>query len=168
MNTTIMELEQYKEQKITIFHQAFGSGTFLGTLKNAFKNVKGEFVIDIIPYKCRKIKRINLMTTDFVIYEGYKTLYFARGGMGLPKYQYFKMINEYNYPIIFKHCEIEGVMYKGYAIIKENYHNQYAIMINNGCYHFDTIEKGKEYIDAFEIEEEKRNEEWRQRNKKVV
>lgn len=166
MNRPIKELEQYKGQKITIFHQAFGSGTFLGTLQNAIVEDNGDIVFYIIPYKCRKVKRINLMKTNFVVYEDYKHLYFARGGMGLPDYQYFKMINEYKYQILFKHCNINGVMYKGYPIIKENYNGKYTIMINDGGYQFDTIEDGKKYVDAFEIEEQKRIEEWRKRNKK--
>ena len=47
-----------------IFHQAFGSGTYLGVLQNAVVNDKGEYIIDIIPYRCRKVRRINLMKTN--------------------------------------------------------------------------------------------------------
>ena len=162
----IKELEKYKGQKITIFHQAFGSGTFLGTLQNAYRNDKGEYIIDIIPYRCRKAKRINLMKTNFVIYEDYREIHFARGGMGLPNYEYFKKICTLKYPMIFKHCDIEGEVYKGYSITKESYSNTYGLIIGGGGYHFNSIEEAKEYIDKFEIEEEKRIAEWRERNKK--
>lgn len=166
MSKIIKELEQYKGQKVTIFHQAFGSGTYLGVLQNAVVNDKGEYIIDIIPYRCRKARRINLMKTNFVIYEDYKEIHFARGGMGLPDYVYFKMICELKFSLIFKHCDIEGEVYKGYSIIKENYSGKYIILINDGGYKFDTIEDGKKYVDAFEIEEQKRIAEWRERNKK--
>ena len=100
MSKIIKELEQYKGQKITIFHQAFGSGTYLGVLQNAVVNDKGEYIIDIIPYRCRKARRINLMKTNFVIYEDYKEIHFARGGMGLPDYVYFKMICELKFSLL--------------------------------------------------------------------
>ena len=57
-------------------------------------------------------------------------------------------------------------MYKGYPIIRENYSGKYTILIGDGGYQFDTIEDGKKYVDAFEIEEQKRIAEWRERNKK--
>ncbi len=166
MSKIVKELEAYKGQKITIFHQAFGSGTYLGTLQNAVVNDKGEYIIDIIPYRCRKTKRINLMKTNFVIYEDYKDIYFARGGMGLPDYVYFKMICQLKFPLIFKHCDIEGEVYKGYSITKQNYSNTYGLIIGDGGYNFNTIEEAKDYIDKFEIEEQKRIEEWKKRNKK--
>ena len=63
---------------------------------------KGEYIIDIIPYRCRKARRINLMKTNFVIYEDYKEIHFARGGMGLPDYVYFKMICHCSRPYYIK------------------------------------------------------------------
>ena len=166
MSRVIKELEQYKGQRITIFYQAFGSGTYLGTLQNAVVEDNGDYAFYIIPYKCRKVKKINFMKTNFVVFEDYRQLYFARGGMGLPNHTYFKMIDEPKYQILFKHCNIDGEMYKGYPIIRENYSGKYTILIGDGGYQFDTIEEGKKYVDAFEIEEQKRIEEWRKRNKK--
>ena len=52
------------------------------------------------------------------------------------------------------------------SLLSQTYENLQIILINDGGYHFDTIEDGKKYVDAFEIEEQKRIAEWRERNKK--